>query len=343
MKKKMNTHRPIRFSKMVKSILMTLIIATVTVSCGTPKGQDGPIASPKEETWAEKLGFPEGKKVLIFHADDMGMSDEANEATKSLMDNDLIQSAAAMPPCPFYEEAINYAIANPQLDVGMHLALTSEWKTHRWGPVADPAEVPGLIDPDGKLWRSVKEVVENATPEEVEVELRAQIEKTLAMGFQPSHMDTHMGALFGTPDFTEVYLRLAEEYEIPAMIIDLSNPEIQEVYKEAGFPLDDRLLELINHYSMPKLDYFSSVPKGDSYEEVREKFYELVRSLEPGLTEIIFHPQHESEFSKTITNSWQQRAWEVELFADPEVQQFFKDEDLVFTDWTDLLKRFDKM
>jgi chitin disaccharide deacetylase len=291
-------------------------------------------------TWAERLGFPPDKRVLIFHADDMGMADEANEATIFLLENGYIQSASAMPPCPGYEDAIRWAIENPQYDVGIHLTLTSEWRTHRWGPVSDPADVPGLVDGDGYMWRSVQEVVMNASPREVEKELRAQIEKTLALGYRPDHMDTHMGTVYGSNDFTEIYLRLAEEYRIPAMVIDFTDPLVVEQYRQAGYPVTDRLLEMLENYSLPKLDYFSAVPEGDTYEEVRDNFFQQVSSLKPGLTEIIFHPQFESEFGKTITGSWQQRAWEVELFADPVVRQFFKDEGLIFTNWREIMERF---
>ncbi len=138
-----------------------------------------------------------------------------------------------------------------------------------------------------------------------------------------------------------MYLRLAGEYNIPAMVIDFSDPGVVEQYRQAGYPVTDRLLDMLDSYSLPKLDYFSSVPEADTYEEVRERFFEQVRSLQPGLTEIIFHPQFESEFGKTITNSWQQRAWEVDLFADPVVWQFFEDEGLVFTDWKEVMERFE--
>ena len=107
------------------------------------------------ETWAEKLGYPSGKRVVILHADDVGMCEEATVSAKRYLENDYIQSAAAMPPCPNFEESIQWAKANPQEDVGLHLTLTSEWQTYRWGPVADPADVPGLVDPEGKLWHKV--------------------------------------------------------------------------------------------------------------------------------------------------------------------------------------------
>ena len=124
------------------------------------------------------------------------------------------------------------------------------------------------------------------------------------------------------------------------MVIDFSDPEVVELFKQAGYPITDHLLEMLEEYSMPKLDYFSYVPHGASYEEMRENFFNQIRSLKPGLTEIIFHPQFESEFGKSITGSWQQRAWEADLFADPEVHSFFEDEDLIFTNWRDIMTRF---
>ncbi|MFP4367749.1 MAG: polysaccharide deacetylase family protein [Bacteroidales bacterium] len=323
--------------------LLPLFLAGILISgCGPAATGDSDMGTEKQ-TWAEKLGFPSDKKVIIFHADDMGMVGEANEATFHLLENGHIQSAAAMAPCPAFKEAINWAIDNPRTDVGIHLTLTSEWRDYRWGPVADPAEVPGLTDPDGYMWRSVKEVVMNATPEEVEKELRAQIEKTLTIGYRPDHMDTHMGTLYGSNDFTEVYLRLAEEYRIPAMVIDFSDPVVAEQYKQAGYPVSDRLFTMLENYSLPKLDYFSSIPHGDSYEDMRENFFDQIRSLKPGLTEIIFHPQFESELVKTITGSWQQRAWEAELFADPVVKEFFEEEELIFTNWIEIMERFERI
>jgi len=175
-----------------------------------------------EKTEAEKLGFEKGKKVLILHADDAGMSPEANEAIIEILSNGHIQSAAVMAPCPGFEDFINWAKANPGVDVGMHLTHTSEWKTYRWGPVSDPGKIPGLIDPDGKFWHEVPGVVQHASAEEVEIETRAQIEAAIALGWNPTHMDTHMGTLYGSQDYVAVFTKVAEEYGIPANIINLS-------------------------------------------------------------------------------------------------------------------------
>jgi chitin disaccharide deacetylase len=295
------------------------------------------------KTNAEKLGFPKGKKVLLLHMDDLGMCREANDAGKFYIENDYILSGAVMMPCPDAEEIVNWAKDHPKADVGVHLTLTSEWQTWRWGTLTDAEKVPGLIDPEGKMWRSVPEVVRNATPQEVETEIRAQIDKMLEVGLKPTHIDTHMGTLYGSPEFVKVFLKVAEEYRIPANAIDLSNPEVAAFYRDAGYPVNDEVIGMLENYSLPKLDNFASVPDGKNYEDKKARFFQLVNALDPGLTEIIFHPSVESENLKSITGSWQQRVWEAKMFADPEVIRFFEENDIVLTTWREVMERFERM
>ncbi len=324
-------------SQILRITLMVVTIAVVIPGCQKNSDEKKPESSPS--TQAERLGFPSGKKVLILHADDAGMCEEANIAVERYLETGQIQAAAVMAPCPKADEFIEWAKAHKGVDVGMHLTLTSEWKTYRWGPVSDPAEVPGLIDPEGNLWPEVPDVVQHATAAEVEKEIRTQIEKALAMGYRPTHIDTHMGTLYGTPEFAKAFFKVALEYQIPANAIDLSDSAIAAHFKAAGYPITDEVVAALEHYSLPKLDFFTSVPEGSTYEEKRENFFNLVKSLPAGLTEIIFHPSIESENLKSITNSWQQRVWEAELFADPVVKEFFKKEGILFTNWIELMKR----
>lgn len=295
----------------------------------------------KKLSWAEKLGFPKGKKVIILHADDVGMCEEANIATKEYLSNHHIQSAAIMMPCAYAAEMIAWARKNPRMDVGLHLTLTSEWKTYRWGPVSDPASVPSLIDAGGKLWHEVPDVVNHATVSDVGKEISAQIDKSISLGYRPDHIDTHMGTLYGHPDYVKAFLHTAEAYHIPANVIDVSDSLVLAGFRKLGYPITDEVVALIKDYGLPKLDYFTSVPEGPSYDEKIVRFKELIRSLRPGLTEIIFHPSVETENLKTITNSWQQRVWEAKMFNDPVLIKYFKDEGIVFTNWNEIMKRFE--
>lgn len=301
------------------------------------------VIDPKKivnKTWSEKLGFPQGKKVLLLHIDDAGMCPEANTATERYIENGHLLSAAVMMPCPNAKSFIEWAKGHPKADIGVHLTLTSEWETYRWGPLTEIAKVPGLVDPDGKFWHEVPDVVMHASAKEVEIEIRAQIEKVLALGFKPTHIDTHMGTLYGSTEYVKVFLKVAQDYNIPANVIDLSVPSVANIFKQEGYPINDDVINILGEYRLPKLDNFTSVPEGSTYEEKRANFFTLVKSLNSGLTEIIFHPAAQTENLKTITGSWQQRVWEGELFADPLVHQFFKEEGIIITNWKDIMKRF---
>jgi len=243
-----------------------------------------------------------------------------------------------MVPCPWFEEIAAWARERPELDVGLHLTLTSEWRHYRWGPVSPRAEVPGLLDEDGYLHRSVIQVALRATAAEVEKEIRAQVERALARGLRPGHLDTHMGTLYARPDFTRVYLKVAAEYGIPAMAIELT-PEKLARFRGQGYPLTDEVVRLSREYPLPKLDDLRTVPEGKTYEEVRSKLLDLVRELEPGITEVIFHPSIETDGLRRITGSWRQRSWEARLFSDPEVKAFLAKEGVLFTDWREMMRR----
>ncbi len=293
------------------------------------------------QTWAEKLGFGAGRKVLLLHCDDAGMSPEANEAVQKYMSNKQINTAAVMMPCPNAKEMIDWAKKYPDADLGVHLTLTSEWKTYRWSTLTNPKKVPGLIDAEGKMHHEVPDVVMHASAKEVETEVRAQIDKFIACGRRPSHIDTHMGTMYGSPEYVKVFLKIAQEYRLPANIINVEVPEVAAYFKQAGYPINDEVIRNVADYKLPKLDFFTSVPTGKTYEEKRENFFKLVKSMPNGLTEIIFHPATLTENLKSITGSWQQRVWEGEMFSDPVVLKFFKDEGIIITDWKDIMKRFD--
>ena len=318
-------------TKTILSIL-TLVLGLTT----------GTLSAQEKMTNAEKLGFPKGKKIILLHCDDAGMCEEANIAVQSYILKGDVLSAAVMMPCPYAADMVEWTKKHPTADIGVHLTLTSEWKNYRWTTLTDPKKVPGLIDPEGKMWHEVMDVVPHATAKEVETEICAQIDAMIKMGHKPSHIDTHMGTLYGSPEYAKVFFETAVKYNIPANAIDLSNKEVAEYYRKAGYPINDEMIKYLEKYPLPKLDNFTSAPDGKTYENKRDNFIKLVQSLKPGLTEIIFHPSILTENLRSITGSAQQRAWEAELFSDPVIKQFFKDNDIELTNWTEIMKRFNK-
>jgi predicted glycoside hydrolase/deacetylase ChbG (UPF0249 family) len=322
---------------LVRSAIVAAIAFLTCAQSSATAGGDG------AKTWGERLGWPADKRVVIFHADDIGMCYEANMAAQRALTAGAYKSAACMVPCPWFNEMAAWCVAHPEYDVGLHLTLTSEWKYYRWGSVAPHEQVPGLLDPMGYLFRSVPEVAMSAKPKEIATEIRAQLARARKLGMHPSHIDTHMGTVYARPDYTAEYLKVAMEEHIPAMVIDMT-PSNMAKFKKQGYPVTEQSLKVLEGYTLPKLDDFHSALEGKgSYEEKRKVFMEQVRLFRPGLNEIIYHPSVETECLKKITNSWQQRVWEDRLFSDPVVQKFIKDNEIIVTSWKEVMARFEKM
>lgn len=296
---------------------------------------------PTGKTQAELLGYPQGKKILILHADDAGMCVEANAAVQKYLLAGEIQSASVMMPCPAAAEMIQWAISHPQFDIGIHSTLTSEWKTWRWGPISERSTVPGLLDPDGFLWKEVIGVVFRSNAVEVGREIRSQIDAAIKQGWQPTHLDTHMGTVYGKLDFTQAYLQIALDNKMPAIVPDPTD-SLMIRFRQQGYPITDALIHELMQYPQPRLDDFQAIESSPNYAQKKSDFYKQVKSLKPGLTEIYFHPAVESQALKQITNSWQQRVWEGQMFSDAEVKQFLKDQGIIFTNWREVMKRYQK-
>src|SRR6266705_895646 len=137
------------------------------------------------KTVVERLGYPANAKLLILHADDLGVAHSVDAASFAALDKKAVTSASVMVPCPWLTEVAAYAKDHPDADLGLHLTLTSEWKTYRWGPVEAKDKVPTLLDPSGNLWPDVEPAVRNIKPDEAEREIRAQIARAESMGIHP--------------------------------------------------------------------------------------------------------------------------------------------------------------
>jgi predicted glycoside hydrolase/deacetylase ChbG (UPF0249 family) len=171
------------------------------------------------QSLSERLGYPSEAKLLIIHADDLAVAHSENHASFKAMETGSVNSASVMVPCPWLLEVGEYAKAHSDHDLGLHLTLTSEWKHYKWGPVSPSNQVSTLVNSYGHLYPDCPSMSAQATPEHVELELRAQITQALAVGLDPTHFDSHMGCLFFSgPESFEIYLRLAREYRVPAMV-----------------------------------------------------------------------------------------------------------------------------
>src|SRR5690242_1763409 len=166
------------------------------------------------QTIQEKLGYLPSARLLIIHADDFGMAHSVNRAITQALENGWVTSSSILVPCPWLPEVARWAQAHPQTDLGIHMALNSEWTDFRWGPVSSRDRVPSLLDQQGYLPLLETQVAQQAKPSEVEIELHAQIDRARNMGIPLSHLDTHMGALLTTPQLIATYRNIADDYRL---------------------------------------------------------------------------------------------------------------------------------
>lgn len=290
----------------------------------------------RAETLAEKLGYGPEDRLLILHADDIGMCHAANAAYRQAVEAGQIKCGSLMVPCPWFPEIAAYCREHPDHDLGLHLTLTSEWRYYRWPPVAPAALVPGLVDPDGFLWSDVPEVVAHATPAEVEAEVRAQIERALHFGVKPTHLDSHMGTLFAKPEFLEVYCRLGKEYDIPPMLPNWS-PEIEALVREMGLNLTRDFFAALEGQGFILLDHLlTSGSEGRTLEERRAGYEETLRHLKPGVTQLILHPAIDGPELESIAGSHVQRDLDFRIFTDPAMKRFIEELGIKLIGWRDL-------
>ena len=150
---------------------------------------------------------------LVIRSDDAGMSHSVNTALERLIDTGLPVSISVMFACPWYQETVEMLKRHPNVAVGIHLTLNSEWKNYRWGPVTGRGAVPSLVDDEGYFFPT-SEALHQHHPKlgEVEKELRAQIERARRSGLKIDYVDYHMGTAVRYPEFRELTERLAREY-----------------------------------------------------------------------------------------------------------------------------------
>ncbi|HLT15613.1 MAG TPA: polysaccharide deacetylase family protein, partial [Acidimicrobiales bacterium] len=269
-------------------------------------------------TLAERLGYGPEDRLLIINCDDLGACHAANVGTYEALRDGIATSATLMVPCPWSREA---AARYRGEDVGVHLTLNAEYDLYRWGPIT---RAPSLLDGDGGFPRTVTDVWEHADLDEVRRELRAQIERAILWGFDVSHLDSHMGTLQLRPEFFDVYLDLAVEFELP---IRLSGAATERLI---GFPF--RRLAAEEGVVFP--DHFVYVQGGVG---ARAAFERMLEDLRPGVTEIFLHPATDHAELRAFAPDWEQRVDDHRLLtADPTIREALDRAGVTLIGWREL-------
>ncbi|MFJ4223015.1 polysaccharide deacetylase family protein [Microbacterium sp. NPDC089695] len=288
---------------------------------------------------ADRLGLEPGARAVIVNADDFGMCHAANTAIIRLLSTGRIDSTTVMVPCAWAPEALAFAASRPDLDVGVHLVLTSEWTRYRWRPLTGTGT--SLVDAAGFFPADVLAVERDATTVDVAAEVAAQLQAALDAGVDVTHLDNHMGSVYGLltgRDFLAPVLEIAARHGLPfrlprTMEGAAGDPALQAQLTEAAAAADALGVEIVDRlWTHP----FEPAP-GETYEQVRDGFIALLRAVPAGVTEIYLHPMTDDEELRAVVDvGAEKRGHELRLLDDPAVLQAVEDEGLVRIGWREL-------
>jgi hypothetical protein len=278
----------------------------------------------------QKLGFSSDTKLLIIHADDAGLCHSENIATLQALQNGSINSCSIMPPCPWFYEMVQFANENPQFDCGIHLTLTCEWQTYKWGPVADLEKVPSLLDENGFFHGKRNVFVSKCVLSEVEIELRAQIEKALHLGLQATHLDCHMFTLGLNQELKKLYQKLGKEYNLPVLLHEKlisdfgSNPK--KILKPEDFCVDAVFYgDFIDFEKNTLIDFYGNV----------------LDTMQSGLNIILIHPAFDNEEMQAVAidhpnfgSEWRQM--DFDFFTSETCKEKLKSNNIQLITWREI-------
>ncbi len=297
------------------------VLLAVSVALASSNG----VAQATGKELLLKLGYPDDARLLILHADDLGMSHSVDAASFEALQGGFVSSASIMVPSPWFTEAAAFARQHPEYDFGLHLTLTSEWSNYRWGPVLGKS-VPSLLDAFAYL-PSTSRSVANAKPDEVRLELAAQVQRARDFGIRFSHLDNHMGALSQSAELFGVYLRTAREAGVPNLVY----PGEVKAFAE----------------KMPPSDLNTPVPtdlEPESNPDPVEGFRAAFSKLQPGLYVAIVHLGHDDSELQAIMGTdaggARSRQADFETVTSPRFRQALRDYHVELVTWRDVAARF---
>lgn len=285
------------------------------------------------------------ERYLIINADDYGLCKSANDAVEELLKGGCVLSSTVMMPCPNADDAIRFALDHPQYAIGVHLTMTNEWE-ERW-PWGSLTGGKSIENPEGRMWPENEDFEAHCTYKEAIAEVYAQIRKAYKAGWRPTHLDNHMGSLYG---MNGKYLMLPKIFNVcrkerfPFRMCTTPKKEFCPEGVPFGlyvfFCYFCRLLGKIYNVATPDYliltDQVKCLKSCEDYETFRDNFLEFHGKIPAGITETFIHPALPTEEMKNITGTWLRRSWEYMLMKDPVTHKFFRDNNIKLINYRDL-------
>lgn len=267
----------------------------------------------KQNPVLHKLGFGPGDRVAIIHADDVGMCQATVPAFFELATEGLVSAGSAMVPCPWFRETAAWWCRYPDVDLGVHLTLTSEWEYYRWGPVTECDPCSGIIDADGCFYRAPA-LMDRPDPQAALREMRAQVQRSRDAGIDVTHIDCHMFAML-VGGLVNSYVALGLEMGLPVLLTR------QPAWLKA---LSATAIDQWEETGLPVFDHVREMPLDHPPEMLLSEAKKIVDELPPGLTYLIMHPALDTPELRAIGGDWRQRVADYETFRNPELHDHVK-------------------
>jgi predicted glycoside hydrolase/deacetylase ChbG (UPF0249 family) len=270
----------------------------------------------------KRLGYPESTKLLIIHADDMGLSVTENSATIEALKKGMVNSGSIMVPCRAYQEITDYVKNHPEFDAGIHLTLTCEWDTYKWGPVLPPGDVKSLVDTDGFFFKDNERLMIHSSPADIENELRAQIKSLIDKGVDITHIDSHMFISF-SPKVLKICAKLGKDYKLPVLLT--KNLPLRYLTGKNVIIVDGLYYAKPEHYSKGLDDFYSKT----------------LNSLKPGLNCILVHLAFDNEEMQNIASGQKNygsewRNADFNYFTGDECRRLIKENEIQLITWREI-------
>lgn len=283
----------------------------------------------------EELGFSKDDRVVILHADDIGMCHSSLAAYADLLDFGLISSASVMVPCPWFPATAAFCRSHSPdvIDMGVHLTFTSEWEGYRWAPISLCRTSSSLKDEDGYFHYTAEEVQEFGDLDAIQHEASAQIERALVSGIDVTHIDTHMGSVVH-PKFLSAYVQVGLKHQIPPFLLRVDEARFQ---KELGLNSEDatqlaQYILQLDSQGLPLLDNIQVMPL-DEPDDRLEQVKDVFKRLPAGITLLNIHPAQDTPELRAIAPDWRGRVSDYLAFTSEELRTYIRDSGIHVIGW----------